>query len=42
MDIKNYMKMISSLIADEDVSTMNLADRTNLYFKVGNFILSGF
>jgi hypothetical protein len=25
-------------IADEDVSTMNLADRTNLYFKVGNFI----
>ena len=25
-------------ISDEDVSTMNLADRTNLYFKVGNFI----
>ena len=25
-------------IADEDVSIMNLADRTNLYFKVGNFI----
>jgi hypothetical protein len=25
-------------IADEDVSTMNLADRANLYFKVGNFI----
>ena len=23
---------------DEDVSTMNLADRVNLYFKVGNFI----
>jgi hypothetical protein len=25
-------------IADEDISKMNLADRTNLYFKVGNFI----
>ena len=25
-------------IAAEDISTMNLADRTNLYFKVGNFI----
>jgi hypothetical protein len=25
-------------IADEDVSTFNLADRVNLYFKVGNFI----
>jgi hypothetical protein len=25
-------------IVDEDVSTMNLADRANLYFKVGNFI----
>ena len=25
-------------IVDEDVSIMNLADRTNLYFKVGNFI----
>jgi hypothetical protein len=23
---------------DEDVSTMNLADRVNLYFKVGNFV----
>jgi hypothetical protein len=23
---------------DEDVSTMNLADRANLYFKVGNFV----
>ena len=23
---------------DEDISTMNLADRVNLYFKVGNFI----
>ena len=25
-------------IADEDVSSMNLADRVNLYFKIGNFI----
>ena len=25
-------------LEDEDVSTMNLADRVNLYFKVGNFI----
>ena len=25
-------------IGDEDISTFNLADRTNLYFKLGNFI----
>jgi len=25
-------------LEDEDISTMNLADRVNLYFKVGNFI----
>ena len=25
-------------IADEDVSTMNIADRVNLHFKIGNFI----
>jgi hypothetical protein len=25
-------------IADEDISQMNLADRANLYFKIGNFI----
>ena len=25
-------------IAEENISTMNLADRTNLYFKIGNFI----
>ena len=25
-------------IADEDVSNMNLADRANLYFKIGNYI----
>ena len=25
-------------IGDEDVSTFNLADRANLYFKVGNFV----
>jgi hypothetical protein len=25
-------------VADEDISTFNLADRVNLYFKVGNFI----
>ena len=25
-------------IADEDVSSMNLADRVNLYFKIGNFV----
>jgi hypothetical protein len=25
-------------VSDEDISTFNLADRVNLYFKVGNFI----
>lgn len=25
-------------LEDEDISTFNLADRTNLYFKVGNFL----
>ena len=25
-------------IADEDLETLNLADKTNLYFKVGNFL----
>jgi len=25
-------------IADDDISTFNLADRVNLYFKVGNFV----
>jgi hypothetical protein len=25
-------------IADDDVSTFNLADRVNLYFKIGNFV----
>jgi len=25
-------------IADDDISTFNLADRANLYFKVGNFV----
>jgi len=25
-------------IADEDVSQMNLADRANIYFKIGNFV----
>ena len=25
-------------VADEDISTFNLADRVNLYFKVGNFV----
>jgi len=25
-------------VADEDISTFNLADRINLYFKIGNFI----
>ena len=25
-------------ISDESVSTFNLADRANLYFKVGNFV----
>ena len=27
---------------DEDISTYNLADRANLYFKVGNFLLLNF
>jgi hypothetical protein len=38
MDIKNYMRMISSLLLMKMFLTMNLADRANLYFKVGNFI----
>lgn len=25
-------------IADEDISAMNIADRVNLYFKIGNFV----
>ena len=25
-------------IADEDMNTMNLADKANLYFKIGNFV----
>jgi hypothetical protein len=29
-------------IADEDISTFNLADRANLYFKVGNFVTLDF
>jgi len=29
-------------IADEDVSSFNLADRSNLYFKIGNFITLDF
>jgi hypothetical protein len=29
-------------IADENISTFNLADRVNLYFKVGNFISLNF
>jgi hypothetical protein len=29
-------------IADEDISTFNLADRTNLYFKIGNFVTLDF
>jgi hypothetical protein len=29
-------------ITDEDISTFNLADRVNLYFKVGNFITLDF
>jgi hypothetical protein len=29
-------------LADEDISTFNLADRVNLYFKVGNFITLDF
>lgn len=30
------------MIGDEDVSKMNLADRANLYFKIGNFISLSF
>ncbi len=29
-------------IGDEDISTFNLADRVNLYFKVGNFVTLDF
>ena len=29
-------------IADEDLDTLNLADKTNLYFKVGNFLSINF
>jgi len=29
-------------IADDDISTFNLADRVNLYFKIGNFITLDF
>jgi hypothetical protein len=29
-------------IADDDISTFNLADRANLYFKIGNFITLDF
>jgi hypothetical protein len=29
-------------IEDEDISTFNLADRANLYFKVGNFVIQDF
>jgi len=29
-------------IADDDISTFNLADRVNLYFKIGNFITLNF
>jgi len=29
-------------VADDDISTFNLADRVNLYFKVGNFIALDF
>ena len=29
-------------IADDDISTFNLADRVNLYFKVGNFVTLNF
>jgi hypothetical protein len=25
-------------VADEDLSTFNLADRANLYFKIGSFL----
>jgi hypothetical protein len=29
-------------IAEDDISTFNLADRTNLYFKIGNFVTLDF
>ncbi len=29
-------------IADDDISTFNLADRVNLYFKIGNFVSLNF
>jgi hypothetical protein len=29
-------------LADEDISTFNLADRANLYFKIGNFVTLDF
>ncbi len=29
-------------VADDDISTFNLADRANLYFKIGNFITLDF
>ena len=29
-------------VADDDISTFNLADRVNLYFKVGNFVTLDF
>jgi hypothetical protein len=29
-------------VSDEDISTFNLADRANLYFKIGNFITLDF
>jgi len=29
-------------IADDDISTFNLADRTNLFFKIGNFVTLDF
>jgi hypothetical protein len=29
-------------IGDDDISTFNLADRTNLYFKIGNFVTLDF
>ena len=29
-------------LADEDISSLNLADRANLYFKVGNFVTLNF
>jgi len=29
-------------IADDDISTFNLADRVNLYFKIGNFVTLDF